>query len=375
MQKNGKIALALALAVLLAFGLGRYAATSPATTGEPASAVLEHTPTIEPTPATAGATGQARTALSKPAAGLQPQTRQASLPLPAPDAPLASFIDELRERADQGDARAACRLAAELRHCETVDVTLAQAQLRARQLQQMKSFQRPEPATEEQRKAFEASAKQRADYEAGLEKQIANALQATEHCAAVPRASPREQVRYWRQAALAGHLPSMAMYASGNVFRMRNSLAHLPDLEVYRHEAPALAKRAALAGDNQSLIALAWAYGVHDDHMNPGLLAQAVTPDPGEALSLLLLAQRRLTTLPTVNARQITWLEQQISAARELLDPAQTLAAERLASERFARYPNTAASPQSNEFGNPGDPTTDERQRCDQEAFLPPGFE
>lgn len=167
----------------------------------------------------------------------------------------------------------------------------------------------------------------------------------------------------------------MAMYASGNVFRIRNSLTHLPDLEVYRHEAPALARRAALAGDNQSLMALAWAYGAHEVQMNPGLLKQTVKPDLGEALTLLLLAERRLQALPEKGAQQIAWMDGQIAAAKEQLDPAQRLAAERKATELYVRYPNTEASPQSSKFGNAGDPNTDERYRCDQEAFLPAGFD
>lgn len=373
MHRNWKIGLALSPAVLLAFQLGQYTTQRQSAPEATASIAQQDASADEAATSAVGPTAKSTPALPRPMPA--PQANPPNLPLPPLDAPLASVIGELRERADHGDPRAACRLAAELRHCETVDVILAQAQLRARQLQQMKSYLQANSGTDEQRKALESSAKARADYEAGLEKQIANALQGSEHCAGVPRASPREQVHYWRQAALAGHLPSMAMYVSGNVFRMRNSLLNLPDLEVYRQEAPALARRAALAGDNQSLIALAWAYGSHEDHMNPGLLAQAVTPDPGEALSLLLLAQRRLGTLPAVNVRQITWLDQQIASARDLLDPAKVLAAERLASERFTRYPNTAGSPESSEFGNPGDPNTDERHRCDQEAFVPPGFE
>ncbi len=97
------------------------------------------------------------------------------------------------------------------------------------------------------------------------DQQYRDALSATEHCKGCTDIIASEQIRYWRQAALAGHLPSMTMYASGNAFRNRNSLAQLQDLEVYRHEAEALARRAALAATTKRCWHWSAAYALQQD--------------------------------------------------------------------------------------------------------------
>ncbi len=288
-----------------------------------------------------------------------------SVPLPALDAPLAETLAELRRRADAGDARAACRVAAELRKCELVDVQLAMAQ-----------------RMEANRARIEQGNGGRGgrggnDYLQFIEQQYQQTLAASEHCASVPPSTPSEQIHYWRQAALAGHLPSMTMYATGNVFRLRNSLASLAELEVYRHEAETLARRAALAGDAEALLALTQAYTPQEDNLYSSLLSQATGTDIVEELSMLLLAQNRGLQPGHEPGRdrrgnEAVTIDALIADARARADSAQILRAERLASERAA-----AASPIQGTTTGTGRRDRgrgfmdDERQRCESEAFAP----
>lgn len=286
----------------------------------------------------------------------------ASLPLPALDAPLAETLDELRRRADAGDARAACRIAAELRRCELVGVQLSVAQ--------RMEAQRPQV----QKAMGDQSDPNTKDYFKRMDRFNQSALDASAHCAGVTASDPKEQIRYWRQAALAGHLRSMSMYASGNVFRIRNSLTMLPELEIYRHEAEAMAQRAALAGDAEALLALTRAYAPSEEEMFVDLIAQATGPNVVEELANLLLAHSR-GLAPSRGARE-DWrgkpatMEDLIAEARTRADATQILKAEQLAAERGAQLPASIAPPvesgQRRHFLD-----DDQRERCDSEAFAP----
>ena len=118
-----------------------------------------------------------------------------------------------------------------------------------------------------------------------------------EHCAGVPEPSPAEEVRYWRRAALGGHVPAMRHYALGNAFRPGALLALAPELEAYRQEAGHLAVRAAAAGDLAMIHALAHAYLPDDpaaDWVPRGsrpFLDQVVVADARKALEWLYVLQ------------------------------------------------------------------------------------
>src|SRR5690606_22706592 len=83
------------------------------------------------TPA-AGSEGRAAPALTPEVGPVEsdPQAPEAGTPrapafamasLPPPDAPLATVFDALAEAADAGDVRASCRLAWDLKRCQTLD--------------------------------------------------------------------------------------------------------------------------------------------------------------------------------------------------------------------------------------------------------------
>jgi hypothetical protein len=66
----------------------------------------------------------------------------------------------------------------------------------------------------------------------------------------------------------------------------------LPQLQVYRNEAEALALQAAQRGSIKATLALAAAYSPNRDTGRRTYLAQVVSPDAGKSLALYLQAQR-----------------------------------------------------------------------------------
>lgn len=368
------LAIAAVFALGGAFWLGRITPTeesmSASTRVGPSGRTLDSTPT--PTSTTAAAAAQPSNTVASnvgQAAAATSASVALSAPLPALDAPLADMIEDLHQRADAGDARAACRLAAELRKCELADVELAYAQQASRMLKRIQQ----DPPTG----AARPNEEQFKSYAANMASQVDHAVATSEHCAGVKSSSPSEQFRYWRQAALAGHLSSMTMYASGNIFRLRNSLAQLPDFEIYRHEAERIARSAALAGDKAALFALISAYAPQHDQLVLSLLAQATGANSVETLSMLLLAQKRGLKLPSQTPQNrlmfdgATSIDEAIAVSREALNPEQISHAEHLASERHANYPVDPGveSAVQTLLRPPADDSL--RERCESEAFAP----
>ncbi|VXB06832.1 conserved hypothetical protein [Luteimonas sp. 9C] len=272
-----------AAAVLFAGGVGYLA-------GRGGHAAPE---TPSPTTASAGVPFVAPVEGMPPgrAAGRQAAAPQADAPLPDPETPLLQIHDTLVRRAATGDARAACRLAAEHERCES-----SRQQLRAvdaQKAQMTRSLERQSTVTElMQQRATQARNRLR-----GRRDSLAPVLA---NCEAVPPLSPTERTRYWRQAALAGHLPAMRHYASGSAFRLHELMDTLPALQVYRREAEPIALRAASHGDVASMYALALAYASFDDGRRRSFLAQSVTPDLPRALGWFtaLAQQPAIAALP-----------------------------------------------------------------------------
>lgn len=205
----------------------------------------------------------------------------AQTPLPEDGTPLRLVYAGLRQRAGSGDARAACRLAAELEQCEHVRTQLAQFDDQLA-FQQEQMDREPDPA-------------QRARMQQGLGRFTGRGqrlLAEAEQCDGVPPVSPVERANLWRAAALGGSLPALTQYAVGNAFRLRDTLELLPQLQIYRNEAEALALQAAQRGSVKATLALAAAYSPNRDTGRRTFLAQVVKPDPVRSLALYLQAQR-----------------------------------------------------------------------------------
>lgn len=131
-------------------------------------------------------------------------------PLPPADLPLRASFALLKSRADEGDAPAACRLAAELQNCQRVMFATSQGQSSA-----------------------------------GIDDLF-------RHCQGMSSEELGLEYAYLRQAALAGNLAAMEVYISGA--RLRVDLRRNADyLEVYSSEAARLAEVALMHGSVDAL--------------------------------------------------------------------------------------------------------------------------
>ena len=254
------------------------------------------------------------------AAQAQQQVRaqaQADIPLPPTGQPLRLIHDDLVARAARGDARAACRLASEHERCDGLaqQRRALQVQLDRHQLLIARS-----DLDESARASLDAQ-------QAKLQAFVDNVDLQLRPCEGATPADAGTRARYWRQAALAGHLPAMRHYASGNAFRFHELMETLPALQTYRGEAEAIATRAAAQGDVPSMLALAVAYADGGGGYRT-FLAQSVTPDLPRALAWyrLLEAHPDIRAMPADDPRR-----------RAIADTAATLAAAATADYAQAR--------------------------------------
>lgn len=261
-------------------------------------------------------------------------------PLPDDGTPLRLVFDGLKQRANGGDARAACRLAAELEKCERVRMRLAQ-------FDEQLGFQ-------QDRLDRETDPQQRTRMQQGIDRFTGargqQLLQESEQCDGTPYVSPAERANLWRAAALGGSLPALTQYVVGNAFRTRDTLDLLPQLQVYRNEAESLALQAAQRGSTRATLALAAAYSPNRDTGRRTYLAQVVTPDAGKSLALYLQAQRALTVEGSTSGRspmRQAFVNRSIDALRK------TMAADQIAQAQAqaARWQQDWAAPADAESG------------------------
>ena len=208
--------------------------------------------------------------------------RIADQPLPPVEMPLRETLADLQRRADGGEAGAACRLAAEWTYCQGLDSRLRRDEASLRANERMAERLTSMPQHTGRQVPVEA-------LERSLDRAQAQADRSREqlqHCQDVTLPKPSEVARYWRQAALAGHLPSMRNYAVGNAFRRNQVLDNLPALEVYRQEALKIAEAAIARGDLPTAVALAGAYSPLNSREGT-YLSQLVDDDAGKSLALL----------------------------------------------------------------------------------------
>lgn len=273
-------------------------------------------------------------------------------PLPGVGVPLRLIADDLRRRALAGDARAACRLAAEHDYCEQLRTTAGVAATTVRRLDSGSANQNQIQALELARHRLDSATRELA------------------HCDGAPGVSLRERIGYWRQAAIAGHVPALRHYATGAVFRFDGFLDVLPQLEVYRNEAEGLARRAAMAGDEGTMLALAHAYTPERTGIGGSLLEQAVRPDPRAALSWYLVLAKRPgreeSPAPPVMRGTV---EENLQRLLEQTSAEDLEAAQAFAADRAIHWPATSRRPPV-EFAMVGG-GVDPRADCAAGAFIP----
>ena len=278
--------------------------------------------------------------------------------LPALDVPLRQSVGALRERAAQGDALAACRIAAEYEWCERVRQRRV---VSARQVEMMRNAPPRSSRNEATARRFEQATRFAAESD----------LEYRRHCEGAPVLGAAQRANYWRQAALQGHLPSMRHYANGNAFRFDDMLDALPELTRYRTEAESMAMRAADAGDTAMTYALAMGYAAGAESGRRSFLAQAVRPDEARALVLF----RRLAQAPgfaNMPPRHPVRraVDANLPGLEGIVDPVASAQASRaMGAYRSETSPSPSESmPRLFENGGLGDAG---REACDRRDFVP----
>lgn len=229
-------------------------------------------------------------------------------PLPPIGTPLRSVFADLRRRAEMGDPRAACRLAAELQRCENLHEQVASYDEQLWKLEQ------------DRRTTSDAERAGLPAREASLEAIGDSLLTLVKDCEGAPQLSAAERVALWRQGALAGQPAALANYAVGNAFKLRDLLEVVPELERYRREAEGMALQAAAKGDLRTSLVLAAAYSPRRDSGGRIFLAQVVTPDIARSLALYRRGAQLLPAKSPAQTRSViddnvAWLQQRASAA------------------------------------------------------------
>ena len=212
------------------------------------------------------------------ASSARPSAQRATAPLPASNAPLATIAEPLADRADRGDAKAACRLAMELLRCNSIEYWESSG---------FNNLERDEVNREK-----------RGDF-AGADTAAAAALERIDQlqqCRALPEGLRRQAAHYLRQAAHAGEPEAMLRYADTHHFRPdgRGMFAGAV-FDDWRREAPGMLQRAFDAGVPEAPFYLMVGYQT-DATLTDSLLPD--DPFKAEALRLLLVRLHGITDRP-----------------------------------------------------------------------------
>ncbi len=273
-------AFALGLLAALGWSLLRQPETGVSATG---AQTTSETPQANSAPAEqpasiAGAPSSAVAGAARPSAQATAGTAALPVPLPPIGAPLADVLAELEQRARAGEAPAACRLAAELSRCGSLE--------RRRQLRGM-----VDPVANPQRNRgggaregegvpdWQIDAAARLDVGIEVDEQI---------CTGISREQSRNALPWLYEAARLGSLPAMTSFARASWWNDGSAVHHPQILDRYRADAESMAEAAIAAGDRSMLLPLGMALAGGSGPF--GLLSEVVQPDPVRARALLLLA-------------------------------------------------------------------------------------
>jgi hypothetical protein len=170
-----------------------------------------------------------------------------SEPLPPADARIAATFATLRQRADDGDAHAACRLAVDLLLCRNLPMAQAISAI-------------PKSGDEDN----EAAYARKGNLEAAnwfAEAKLAEAT-ARQRCADVTPGQIALGPAYLRQAARAGIGDAVFRYADGQAFDPMRMFGMLRDplFDTWRREAPEIARQGVRDGNPAAVMLLYTAY-------------------------------------------------------------------------------------------------------------------
>lgn len=243
-------------------------------------------------PTASGTLAPARSAGPTNPGALGPSAAPPEAPLPPLDAPVAEIFEPLAARARAGDARAACRLAAELNRCRSAQRSSRFASDLERDLARRDESPQHEVDRVVRAETYAASASQRC--EGVREDQLATTFD------------------WQRQAALLD--PARRVhFALAPALNPRDFLHDLERWAEYRSVALPWLEQAAREGDAAALIVLARIYGDHREHVMvpPPLRIR----DDARFVLYAALADHVGVSFPVVN--------RSAAEARERLSPAE----------------------------------------------------
>jgi len=274
-----------------AFAIGLLAALAWSLPSSPAGvgASIDGAPRTEAVPqantprgaqraATDGSPAAILPAPARPAAPAAATAQPLPQPLPPIGAPLAGVLSELEQRAKAGEAPAACRLAAELSRCGSLE--------RRRMFRGMFD---PLANPQRNRDGSGRDGESIPDWQIDAAARLDVGIEVDEQiCADISREQTRNSLPWLYEAARLGSLPAMTSFVSAAWWNDGSAVHHPQILDRYRAEATTMAEAAIAAGDRSLLmplgLALAGSAGMF------GLLSEVAAPDPVRARALLLVA-------------------------------------------------------------------------------------
>ena len=246
----------------------------------------------------------------------------AQQPLPALDLPVAAMFNELKQRADRGDALASCRLAVELIECN--------------QAAQFAGITAMQNAAASEHDLAAAGMDEAAEHIAAMQLQQ---LEGEKRCAGISESQRELAGIYLAQAASAGVGEAMIRYSEGQGLRAQNSIfGMLRDLgfDQWRRDAPRFLHKALVNGEPSAAVILMSAYS-DDNSLIGGLIAD----DPVQFYSYRLLIDRLRGKPPS---------------PRTELTPQQTAEALARSARMHADYFNNAILTEPDAFQSPVTP-------------------
>lgn len=231
-------------------------------------------------------------------------------------------MNELQADAAQGNYRAACRLATEFMRCKILEYQPARLN-----------------KLEEQLKGMDPGAKDYQGLAASLENARAKFARDREVCAGFDVSQTKDAWRYLFQAAMDGHVPSKAMFATSPPWNPFDFIANVDAWYAYKHHAPRFLLEAANAGHKGALGALARAYAGEDEFMGGVPLGGIRLVEPDAYLAAVYAHAAIRTVQGQSEGNAIRRLLERVSAR---LTPAQAAAAKVQAESLVASWPADA---------------------------------
>jgi len=278
------------------------------------------------------ATAHTATAASKPARKLRDAGINAALP--PPGTPLAQIYDELKARADAGDAPAASRLFRDTYRCvQAREQLLSTPTAAALLLEGDTSTLSAEQLTEHER------------YLANLEAILSSARKESKKCEGLDE-TKLLVTPTMLEAARLGDFGAGNCYVEGYLMSDPRLFDHPEWLTEYKTNAPAIAQAAVARGDWGAVAQLQHAYA--RDGLAALLLGRLVVPDPVQNYRYLKL--RRLGA----NAENAPYYDRDLAFTARGLSTDQIAASDAWAQDTYLRYFSKAPENTIGAYNSPG---------------------